>query len=178
MLRTSDGLYQRGDYWYFKAKVKGQWIERATRTRVYTEARKIRMEFLNQVEAGRLPNERNRWTLQQAIEERLRERKLRVTSGSYASEAAITRTLVRLLGPHTRLSDLADMDVIRRFETKRLEEGRKPKTVNNEVLVLSGILRDVKLWYRVEEDYKPLRVRRSDIPAALPQDEAGRLMEV
>src|SRR5581483_1568680 len=127
MMRTSDGLYQRGDYWYFKAKVKGQWIERATRTRVYTEARKIRMEFLNQVEAGRLPNERNRWTLQQAIEERLRERKLRVTSGSYASEAANTRTMVPLLEPHTRLSDLADIYFMSHIETIRMEEGRKPK---------------------------------------------------
>ena len=50
--------------------------------------------------------------------------------------------------------------------------------MNNEVLVLAGILRDAKLWRLVEPDYKPLPVKESDIPDALTRDEAYRLLRV
>jgi integrase len=178
MART-DGLYRRRNYYYFKYKsTDGIWCESATRTCSYPDAKRIRTQFLSDLEEGKLPNERAKWTLQQAVTQWLVDRKQRIASGSYASEASITRSLVRVLGAESRLDKLADTQTIRRYETKRPEEGTSPKSVNNEVLVLAGMLRDAKLWRRVSADYKRLKVKRSDIPDALTQEEAYRLLQV
>ncbi len=114
-----DGLYQRRGYWYFKYKADGAWHEHATRTRKYAEARKGRNAFLADVEEGKLPNERGRWTLEEAVQQRLTERRHRLAPGSYASEVTITNHLVRILGAGTRLDKLADIEAIRRYETER-----------------------------------------------------------
>ena len=175
----SDGLYQRHGYHYFKWKdIDGHWHEQATRTRNYDEARLIRSRFLAQQALRMVPTERAKWTLQQAVDQRLIDRKHRIAYGSFASEASIMRTLLRLLGWSTRLEKLADMDAIRKYETDRLQEGISAKSVNNEVLVLAGILRDAKLWRLVEPDYKPLPVKKSDIPDALTREEGYRLLQM
>lgn len=56
--------------------------------------------------------------------------------------------------------------------------GIKSKSVNNEVCVLSGMLRDAKLWRCVESDYKRLAVQKSDLPGALTREEAYRLIQI
>lgn len=179
MPSRSDGLYQRHGYHYFKWKdIDGRWHEHATHTRSYAEARSIRSRFLTELEEGKVPTERSRWTLKQAVEQRLAERKCRIASGSFASEAKITRTLLRILGTDTRLQKLADLNAIHGYETTRLTEGACSKTVNNEIVVLAGILRDAKLWRQVEPDYKRLPTRKSDVPNALSKDEACRLLQV
>jgi integrase len=179
MPRRTDGLYQRRGYFYFKFKtVDGEWHEHATRTQNYAEARSIRTKFLADVEEGKVPTEMARWTLKQAVEHRLATRKCRLAPGSFASEATITRTLLRVLKPDARLQKLAAVEVIHEYETSRLTEGACAKSVNNEVVVLAGILRDAKLWRRVEPDYKHLPTRKSDIPDALSKEEAHRLLQV
>lgn len=175
----TDGLYRRGKRWYFKFKsADGLWCEHATRSTNYQDAKRIRTQFLSDLQEGKLPNERARWTLQQAVTQWLQDRKLRIAAGSYASEASITKSLLRILGADARLDRLADIQAIRRYETKRREEGASAKTVNNEVLILAGILRDAKLWRRISGDYKRLKVEKSDIPDALSRDEAYRLLQV
>ena len=179
MPRRSDGLYQRRGYQYFKWKdIDGRWHEHATRTRSYAEARLIRSRFLAQQALRVVPAERAKWTLQQAVDQRVIDRKHRIARSSLASETSIMRNLVRLLGSGTRLEKLADMDAIRKYETDRLQEGVSAKSVNNEVLVVAGILRDAKLWRLVEPDYKPLPVKKSDIPDALTREEGYRLLKV
>jgi hypothetical protein len=67
MMRRSRVVYLRRQYFYFKFKNgEGQWVERATRTSSYPEALAIRASFLRELEEGRLPNERGKWTLKQA----------------------------------------------------------------------------------------------------------------
>src|SRR5437879_6174502 len=180
MSRTTDGLYRRGDYYDFKFKspADGSWRERATRTSVYGEARKIRQDFLLDLENGNVPNDRARWTLKQATVAWLAERKNRIAQGSFASESTTIRTLLRVLGDATRLEKLGNIQAIQRFENIRLAQGISPKTINNEVVVLAGMLREARLWQRVESDYRRLAVRKSDIPDALTRDEAYRLLKV
>jgi hypothetical protein len=58
MTRT-DGLYRRGKYYYFKYKsTDGIWCERATRSCNYPDAKRIRTQFLSDLQEGKLPNER------------------------------------------------------------------------------------------------------------------------
>lgn len=44
--------------------------------------------------------------------------------------------------------------------------------------MLAGVLREAKLWRRVEENCKRLAVRKSDIPDALTREEAYRLIQL
>jgi len=48
--------------------------------------------------------------------------------------------------------------------------------VNNEMQVITSILNLAQLWTRVQPDYKPSRVMKSDLPDALTQEEATRLL--
>jgi integrase len=178
-MRRSDGLYQRRQYWYFKWKSKdGRWVERATRTRNYADAKHCRSAFLRDLDAGKLPNDRSCWTLQQAVHQWLEERKHRIAPGSYSSERTITKSLTRVLGGDTRLQKLADILVIRQYETARLERSLSAKTVNNEVAVLAGVLRSAKLWGRLQADYHRIPVEKSDIRQALSREEACRMIQL
>jgi hypothetical protein len=96
----SDGLYQRHGYHYFKWKdIDGHWHEQATRTRNYAEARLIRTRFLAQQALRVVPTERARWTLQQAVDQRLIDRKHRIAGSSLAYQEHKTHTHPR---PMTR----------------------------------------------------------------------------
>ena len=173
------GLYPRRQYWYFKYKdADGKWKERATRKTRLREAQAVRTAFLDELRAGHLPNERCQWTLRAAVEAWLADRRLRLAKSSYLSEKAITNALVRVLGPDTRLDRLAEIHEIKRYESQRLREKRSPKSVNNEVLVLAGILRDANLWHRITPHYRALRVVRSEVGSALSREEADRLFKV
>lgn len=167
MARHSKLLYRRRQYWYFKHKNQaGQWVERTTHSTDYREALGIRTAFLRELEDGRLPNDRSQWTLKQAAAEWLTARKFRVAHGTYLSEGTITRNLMRMLGQEIPLIKLATIQTLHRYETLRLEKGISPKTVNNELVVFAGILRDANLWHRVAPDYKQLKVPHSYITRA------------
>jgi integrase len=173
------GLYRRRQYWYFKYKDEnGKWIEHATRTIDRKKALSIKSGFLRELETGQLPNDRSQWTLRTAAEAWLLDRKLRVARSSHFSEKAIVGSLERHLGTETKLAKLANIHSINQYQTARLREGLSPKTVNNEVLALGSILREAGLWHRVSEQYKPLRVRKSEIGQALDRDERIRLLQV
>jgi integrase len=173
------GLYRRRQYWYFKYKdADGKWKEKATHKTRLKEAQAVRAAFFDELRVGHLPNERCRWTLRAAAEAWLADRQLRLAKGSYLSEKAITNALVRVLGPDTRLDRLAEIHEIKRYESQRLREKRSPKSVNNEILVLAGILRDANVWHRVASHYRPLRVIRSEVGAALSREEANQLFKV
>ncbi len=178
MTRRPARGYQRRGYWYFKYKKEdGTWAEFATGKKDYGQAQSRYAAFLNEQEAGRLPNERAEWTLEQATMSRLEERKWRVAQGTHSSERSIVRTILRVLGAKTLLRQVADIQVVKRYETTRLREGMSRKTVNNEVLVIAGTLRDANLWHRVVS-YEPLKVSRSDVGDALTKDEASKLIQI
>jgi integrase len=178
MTRRSHGGYRRGKYWYFKYKKDdGTWTEHATGSTNYQEGRSIHAALLREQEAGHLPNDRAKWSLEQATATWLEHRILRVAHGTYVSERSITRNIIRVLGRAIPLNKLADMRIVKRYESARLLEGVSTKTVNNEVLVISSILQEANLWNRVAALYKPLKVRKSDVGDALTSDEVRKLLE-
>jgi integrase len=64
------------------------------------------------------------------------------------------------------------------YVTKRLAEEIAPWSINKEVLTWSMILKKGKLWRRLEDDYKPLKTKVSDIGRALSRDELRHLAAV
>jgi len=178
MPRRPYGMFRRGSRWYFKYKDEtGKWREHATHTSSLSEAITIRDQFLLDLQEGHLPNDRRRWTLKETVDDWLTNRKFRVAKGTFSSEQSITRTLLRLLGENKTLQAISEFQVIRRYESVRLESGTSPKTVNNEIMVLKGLLQGAGLWHRVAQHYKPLRVPKSDVGAALRPEETRRFVQ-
>jgi integrase len=179
--KDRDGLYQRQGRgpWYFKYEnADGKWLARSTGTSVYNDAKQERVRFLSDAKKNRLPNDRAKWTLKVAADQYLADRRYRIKPGSYRSEACILGSLVNILGAAQMLERLADIAAIRRYQNKRLAAGIKPKSVNNEILCLSSILREAKLWWKVEDDYKKLKVDVNDEIEALTLEEQQRLLQV
>lgn len=177
MKRKSRGLHRRNRIFHFKIKMPdGKWHERTTHSENYHQALTVKATTEREIEQGVLPSDRHRWTLERAAAEWLDYRRLRVAHGTFLSERAIIRNLLRLLGAQTILQRIADIHVVNQYESLRLAEGVSAKTVNNEVLVISGILREASLWHRVAALYKPLRVRKSDVGEALTKDEVRKLL--
>ena len=138
--RSRTGIYKHrnSQNYYFKAKDEnGQWKEFATGTSNYQRARKKKTEVEREIVEGCLPTERAAWSLKAAVEQWLRDRKVRVSSGTYASDVTNTRHLKSKFGEETKLVRLAELQAIKRFQTQRLEDKVSPKTVNNEILALA-----------------------------------------
>src|SRR6202140_563992 len=181
--RDRDGLYQRKGRgpWYFKFENpvgSGKWFARSTGTSVYNEAKQERMQFLGDIKKNRLPNERAKWTLQAAVDHYLADRRYRIKPGSYRSEACIVGSLLNILGADEKLQSLAHITPIRRYQNTRLAAGIKPKSVNNEILCLSSVLRGARLRWRWGNITKSLKVDVNDEIDALTLEEQQRLLQV
>lgn len=177
MARRPPGMFRRGALFYFKFKRdSGDWAERATHKSSLDDAIAVRNDFLRELHNGQLPNDRSLWTLRRAAEDWLEDRKFRVARGTYSSDRSMVQTLMQVMGDGIRLIKLADQHVIRKYESSRLASGVSPKTVNNELLVLKSILRDANLWHRVAAHYRPLRVPKSKVGAALTKEESRRFI--
>jgi hypothetical protein len=115
MSRTRNGVYKRRNspnYFYKVKNELGEWIERSSGTGDYSEAKKKKAEAEREIEAGCLPNDRSTWTLKAAVEAWLKDRKVRVSTGTYASDVTNTRHLKAKLGEETRLIRLAEVQAI------------------------------------------------------------------
>jgi integrase len=181
MGRSRNGVYkhQNSRNYYFKVKdEQGNWIERSSGTSDYNAAKKKKSEAEREIESGTLPNDRSAWTLKAAVEAWLKDRKVRVSSGTYSSDVTNTRHLMSEFGKETKLLQLAEVRIIKRYQTSRLEGNLNPKTINNEILALSAILKDANLWHRVASRYKPLKVRRAEVGIALTQEQAVKLLTI
>jgi len=67
---------------------------------------------------------------------------------------------------------------IRMYQNERREGGRAPKTINGEVSVLRQLLKHAKLWYRFDDEYKPIPNTKPPVGRALTSEEQARLFEV
>jgi integrase len=171
-------LHQRGDVYYFLWRDKaGKRFEESLRTTDLQIARERYRKRMNEIEAGCSPNDLSGSTLQQASDNWLEHRQFQVSKGSYHAEHSSIRSLIRVFGADSRLRSLADISQLRQYQHQRRKTGISAKTVNNELLVLRGMLQRARLWQRVEREYRPLRVKKSDIPDALTQEEAIRLLK-
>jgi integrase len=172
---VSDGLHRRGKIWHFRYRAAdGREREMSTRTANYQEARKTQAEKLAEVREGLLPTDRARWTLTQAAKEWLELRAHQVSAATLKLNAGQAKPLLAAMGA-LRLEEIArDPYRLRRYQQQRLKSV-KPRTVNLELQVLRGILKDARLWRLLEDDYKPLRSPKSLRGRALSAEEEARL---
>lgn len=177
MRRRHPQLHQRGAiYYFFRFDEQGKRHEESLRTTDLEDAIERHKTRTEEIGSGRSPNDLCRRNLQEAIAFWLSHRKLRVAPGTFKAENSIARNLIRIFGGDVKLKSLADICLIRSYQDARRSAKISPKTVNNEVQALASILGLAGLWRRVEAQYKPLRVMKSDLPDALTLDEGRRLL--
>jgi integrase len=175
MPRDGDGLHLVGAIWHFRYRSPdGRWKEKSTGKRKITEAKIERTKFLRELAEGLLPSDQARWTLEQALDEWFDCRRSTKQPTTLPPERTSIRRLKEILGAKRRLESITATD-IRRYQARR-RETVGPKTVNNELLVLIGVLKQAKLWKRLEEDYKPLPIPKQGPGKALMPDEGQHLI--
>ena len=64
------------------------------------------------------------------------------------------------------------------YQNQRRDAGRAAKTVNGELSVLRQVLKHARLWYRFEDDYRPLKKTEPAVGRALTEAEQVRLFEL
>jgi len=116
------------------------------------------------------------WDLEPARSWWIGFRKPRIAAGTLIAEGYRLKPMIRILG-NVRLKQITNVE-LDNYVTKRLSEEIAPWSINKEVLAWSMILKKARLWRRLEDDYKPLKTKVSDIGRALTRDELRHLAAV
>src|SRR4051794_32099481 len=160
MARNGDGLFRRDGIWYFKYKSQsGLYREKSTGSKKQSEAREYKHGFLEKLRQNQLPADEAKWSLRQALNQWMEFRTATRSRASVAAERTSCKHLNEVIGADRRLSGISNWD-IRRYQMKRLETVG-PKTVNNEMLVLTAVLKNARVWVPLLENYEPLPVPKS-----------------
>ncbi len=175
MARRKDGLYKRENgilTFRYKDEYE-QWKEKSTGEVDRDTAKKFKADFLESIENGTLPNDKAVWRLDQAAKWWNEIRKPRIAESTANSERYRLQHFQRILG-NKRLAQIRshDLDL---YQSKRLDEGVGAHSINKEILLLSQVLRKAKAWRRLQDDYKPLKTKVSDIGQALTRDGLRKL---
>lgn len=173
------GLYKRNKIYWMDATVNGQRYREPLGTSDWKEARARRNDRIAELKNG-APMKLNKafasMTIAEAIDAYVEERRASVSPRmlNYWKEQA--RPLSRFY-KDLKLKRLAPQD-LNRYQNARLDDGKAPKTINGEVSVLRQLLKHAKLWYRLKEDYKPIKNTKPPVGRALTDDEQERLFFV
>ncbi|HKS72589.1 MAG TPA: site-specific integrase [Terriglobales bacterium] len=178
--RDNDGLHRRRGIWHFKLKDGGRWREFSTHATNYNEARKARQRKLQEFEAGHMPTDFARWTIQRAATLWKESRSKELEAGTISPQTCSTekyllKSLTKALGDR-RLGDLT-LDDIEAYRSIRMAKVR-PRTINLEIKMLRMILRKARLWARLADGYKPLPENKRGPGCALRPEEEKRLFDV
>ena len=132
-------------------------------------------DFLEKLRRHQLPTEEAHWTLAQSFSQWLGFRAATRPKASVAAEQTAVRHLQEIIGADRKLCSITSWD-FRRYQMKRLETVG-PKTINNELLVLTAVLKSTRLWAPLQELYEPLPVAKQGPGQALSTEQTARLIE-
>jgi integrase len=173
-MRHHGNLYprNRGRVFCFRYKDKdGRWREKSTSTNDRKQALKFKKDFDKENEEGRLPGDKQSWTVEQACTEFVKNHKL-ATASAKASERCLMRALIRPLGAK-KLKDIT-LDDLKGYQVQR--EKVSNRTINLELRILVRVLKEENLWkHSLKEFYKILPEAEGDIGKALTVEQLARL---
>ena len=174
--RDRDGLHRRpktaqGIWYFYYRGADGNWHEKSTGTRNYSQARQIRTEALEKLRRGEFPTQLADWTLREAAELWLGQRRSLVLPVTFEGYRWVLQPLLNAFGGK-KLKEVSE-PAVRAYQAERAGIAA-PRTVNREVQTLMTILRQAKLGSALA-DVKPIRNKASVIGRALSQEEEQRL---
>jgi integrase len=110
-----------------------------------------------------------------AVERYADERRAQVSRRMFAYWKENAKPLAAFFGSK-KLRSITASDLAA-YQNARADAGLAPKTINGEVSVLRQVLRHARLWYRLQEDYRPLRNTKPPVGQALTDEQQQRLFE-
>lgn len=168
--RDRDGLHRRRGIWHATVRVNGTWREISTGTRNWQEARAKRREILAAIEAGKLPSDMAKWPVAKALAHWLDCRAHEWSPATLKRHRVLAASLARHL-PAPNLWAIS-AETIRAYQAARLK-AVSAKTVNLEVHILRGALKQARLWSRLADEFKPLAESSRAGRALQPEEEAA-----
>jgi integrase len=152
--RSKDGLYRRENgILAFRFKDRdGRWREKYTGETEREAAKREKKKFLANLEQNKIPGDLAKRTVQQAVSTWLGS--LEVSRNTLRSYRSCLAPVVTILADR-KLENIRIED-IRSYRTARKSVGRANRTINHELLCLSYVLKEAKLWDALKGDYKPL----------------------
>ena len=135
--------FRGGTLYFFWRDDDGKRREESLRTKDMEIAKERYENRMKEIRNGQSPNALKDWTLRDAAANWLDHRQRRVAKGTLNSEKSIVGNLVAWFGAAVRLRTIADISCIHRYQDHRLKKGISPKTINNELHVLAGVLQNL-----------------------------------
>jgi integrase len=147
-------LFKRGEVWWMRFSYQGRNVRRSTEVQDRRLAEKIYHRVMTQIAEGKWFDRQlgQDKTVRELMERYLAEHSARNKAPtSHVSDKCLTATLIRAFGDRA----LAEMrpSLIAEYKGKRRMEGLAPKTINNELSLLSHAFElAIKEWEWVEEN--------------------------
>ena len=173
-------LWKRGHQFWMDVTVNGQRCREPLGTSDWREARGIEKHRIAEL-TKRPPDPSRRGRsygaldIQTAIDAYSEERRAQVSSRMVAYWKENARPLVAFFGAK-KLRSITSSDVAA-YQNARVDAGRAPKTINGELSVLRQVLRHARLWYRFQEDYRPLKNTKPPVGQAITDEQQEALFQ-
>jgi integrase len=169
-------VYKRGEFWWYKFRFDGQTIRESSKSPSKTVAREAERARRRDLEESfnRISRPRVAQSLSVASDAWLEAKRAHLSLRSVEIERSNLKHILPIMG-RLLICDIT-ADAISRYQSKRLEEGAAPKTVNLEVGTVRAILRKHRVWAAIQPDVRLLRTR-DDIGKALSEDQERALLE-
>jgi integrase len=176
-------LFKRGKTWWMHAVINDYRYRESLNTtdgRLAPSLERDRIAELRN-KAPDLSKQRKTFgslTIEEAVERYVIERGSQVSTRMVGYWREQSRPLIRSKSFHDlRLSKIT-IAHISAYQSERLAVGKAPKTINGELSVLRQFLKHARLWYRFQEDYKPIPNNRPSVGQALTKEQIEKLFEV
>lgn len=174
-MRGKDGLYTRNNIFNFRYLDNRKWREKSTRTAIRSEARKIKAQFLKDLEQGTVPTSFAKMPVPEAADRWLEAYRGHINKNTLRSY----RTCLTPIKKHfrdQRLENITSADLLA-YQTARQDAGRHNRTINHEVLTFSFVLQEANIWEKLKRKYKALPTDQQHSPREpLTNDQLNRLV--
>ena len=176
-------IIKRGKWYWMDAVINGHRYRESLKTTDRRLAPGLERDRIAQLN-NRVPNPTKEskkflsMTIAEAVEAYSYERSTQVSPRMVAywreqSRAmAASKALGRVILSKITISDISA------FHRERLDAGRAPKTINGEVSVLRQLLKHGRLWYKFQDDYRPIPNNKPSVGRAVTQDQIEKLFDI
>jgi len=167
-------VFKRGNTWWFEFVFNGARIRESARTSSKTIAKQAEMQRRRELEIGvnRISQPKRMPLFKVAAERLLADKRARRARNTAELYRFALKPVIEEFGGRL-VSDITPEDIAA-YQSKRLREGKAPRTVNLEVGALRVTLKAYRLWGSIADGVEMLRERK-DVGRALSREDEQKL---
>jgi integrase len=176
--KVSD-LYPRkaagGNLCFRYQKPDGSWAEKSTGTDKRREAERVRRDFQQKMESGQLPTDMASWSVSEAEEWWIEQRRPPATEEStWNSERFRLKHFTRIVGAKRKLRDIQNY-TLDEYVRRRRDEGVGEWSIKKEMFLWKLVLDKANLFEPLRRRWPRLTPKASEIGQALPREQLRHL---